>query len=537
MKEAEDHAIKLRRHAQYQRNLSNNYEMEIAQLASKETERWHSEQSVNNYDNKGYGGLTSIDFSDQMSKASEVSFGNSRTSAMGYGGIHGVSQPSVDDASALMGGSTGYGDGVYASSTYGGSVTGSYSVSDSINNVQGASVSYNQGGYVSDAASQSVASELLNHSIYSNNNSGHTGSINNFQPGYSSDVATRSVASEVIHPSYASISGQPQMHGGYSSDGGIKNKASENMYSLQQMALSSDENYQTLTNTATTSNDTEQMNNVTSTTNEAQHFDINTSDIQQTNVPSLEEGGSNDFGSFIIADNNQPSSFDGIPTPEKQINHPLNSRSSESFDFTLLRNEEQENSANDNPLQQPITTSPNVEEITSVSVNENEREKFPEETNIAQLQQSIENDNFIPSPKENEKSLYTNFYAMTEKVAVKEESMSKNDETSIVMTKSSDDGLIPSPSKNETGSFSGDITHINGNTGINNDRYSMISAMSLNADSVGISNLNNNFGMMNLGNANQQTIEGAGLGIMSNSTDGGIPTPTASKDEFEQAHW
>ncbi len=279
MKEAEDHANKLRRHAQYQRNLSNNYEMQIAQLASKETERWHSEQTVNNYDDKGYGGLTSIDFCDQMSKASEVTFGNSiKTSAMGYGGIHDVSNPSVDDSSALM------------------------------------------GGY-----SQSVASELLSDNPSVNDVSALMG-------GYS-----QSVASELL------------------------------------------------------------------------------SDIQHTaNVPMTE----------------------------------------------------------------------NV-------------------------------------------------------VAVKEESMSKDDETSVVMTKSIGDGLIPSPAKNETGSFSGDSTHMNGNTGTNTDPYSMIGAMSLNADNnVGISNLNNNFGMMNLGNAyQQQTIEGTGFGIMSQSTDGGIPTPTASKDEFDQAHW
>ena len=276
MRQAEDYANRLIQHAKYQKQLSDDYAIEVAKIASVQS------QKRQEHNNIGYGDFTTIDLSDQMSKASEVSFGNSRASAMGYSGFPGTTSEIGDDASGLMGGSTGYGDGIMGSyhssnvgftdnSVYGGSVQGNNSVSGSIssNNLQGGSVSHVQyNGYVIDATSQSAASDMFYQN--GNNNSGS-------QVGYNSDTASRSIASDMNYPSGDKLGMITPIL-----------EQVENDFSGQ---------------IATASNDTEQMNNVT----------------EKNSSIHAEAEENHEFGSYTMKDNTQSLGFHGIPTPDKEI--------------------------------------------------------------------------------------------------------------------------------------------------------------------------------------------------------------------------
>jgi hypothetical protein len=615
MKEAEDYAIKLSRQAQLQTQKASDFALEVAKMTSVAEAQQPATMQT------GYASAPAADFSDQMSKASDISYGNSRTSTMGYGGFPGTHSQFGDDASGLMGGSTGHGEGVnrgYASSVgltdnsaYGGSTGhGSISGVGSTTHAPVGSVSHLQMGYVSDAASHSVASELLYQPAETPNSVtggmsitgsvNQPGSVSNIQGGYTSDAASRSVASEMVYSSVDNTStigtathpnvSANQPLGGYTSDAASRSVASDKVYPQPKDNIEGGSSviHSAIENISAASIGTEEKNNYNKETQSINALQQETPVLANTQdysyaaavkqdintIPSVEKGSSNEFGAFMAAGTNQSSDFDGIPSPEKQMDQ-LDSQSSESFDFTILKN--------DGEVMEPVVAESNkapeiipvidVQPITMKKVEDNQTQK---ETDAATMVEESE-DNLIPSPTNdsytkdnciaNATPLMDNLKKVTSSetndlVTVNLSPEEENTEVSNINTQSVDSGLIPSPEKDFSGvgqsmmagknESSDNISAMNlgqMSQSLDNEiptvdtpvvmTQSIDNKSDINSINMGIMSQNQNMETgMNMGIMSHSTDGGMNMGIMSPSMDGGgIPTPTASKDEYEQAFW
>merc|ERR1712038_689894 len=279
--------------------------------------------------------------------------------------------------------------------------------------------------------------------------------------------------------------------------------------------------------------------------------------MQNDDLPSIEQGGSNDFGSYMSAANNNSSGFDGIPSPEKGMSH-LQSKSNDSFDFTLLR-------ANGGEIEEksvkPITLE-SKEPMEMVSVEEekqtNLNDDHPQKLNVSTGLMTSSKDNLIPSPTEGEA---LDSGALTQQVRVEDTIQNPSQDNSELLTinlteeesttkeavitaSAGKAGLIPSPEKIDSVLENGSETKPQSEDGL--ALPANLGAMSLSADSeiptmnnLGIMNQskdsNNGIGSMNSGAMSQsksiegmssgvmsQSTEGVNLGIMSQSADGGI---------------
>ncbi len=609
MKKAEDYARQLRQQAQLHKKKSEDLEKQLSQLSNDQANQAALQQT--NAMQTGYGGVTSVGYS-------EPSYGQSRPPAVGYSGGFPGAPPTypVDDASGLMGGSTGHGEGVmggYASSVaftdasgFGGSTHGSASVTGSI--------SQYQGGYSVDAASHSVASELLYPPVETPNNAGsvsgglsvamstagsvnQTGTVSHI-PGGGTSVASRSVVSEMIYPSNENIAGGSvsQIHGmGYTSDAASHSLASEMVYpsnenmshagSVAQQSASvshakggnaSDtgslsvgfENSQppavensndvgdvntnvipTIANTQAASNDTYEMNNISN--NEMQQQETTVPEITEQIPPGIENGGSNDFGSFMSGTNNNNADLGLIPSPEKE--EIIQSKSNDSFDFTLLRSDQQDLTSGNVqptmpvPIETQETTDSNGEEIKAglhIDPTQNNN------NNTSMVMDSSGN-NLIPSPEKEERKITLDHgsenalpkmknLADVQSTNVEVENVNLTEEEPTAQEEmgsaAPDNGLIPSPvnsnfvQDNNAATSSNLATNPDAESGI--PSMNDLGVMTKSKDSsIGL-------GSMNLTAINQnKSAETMNFGIMSQSEDGGIPTPTASKDEYDQSFW
>jgi len=605
MKKAEDYANNLRRQAQFHRKKSDDLEMQLSQLSNDQARQAAARQT-------GYGGVTSVGYPVGTPQQPKPSYGNdTRQPATGYSGYSGPPPTyPVDDASGLMGGSTGHGEGVmgsYASSVgftdasgYGGSTHGSASVTGSTSQLQG--------GYTIDAASHSVPSEMLYPPMETPNNAGsisggmsvgmsiaesvnHTGSVahsavsellypsnenlslagsvahpsgsvNQIQGGYTSDAASRSVASEMVYPSNenkshaGSVAQQSvavsQVQGGYASDTGslsvdfesIPPPPPESPNGVGNITASA---IPTIAHTQVASNDTVETNNMSN--KKIQQQEKTVSEPTEKMLPEIQNVASNDFGSFMSGGNNDMG-FEGIPSPEK-INQ---SNSKDSFDFSLLKARNEELAAGNlqsiaSVSDEAAGTSTTSVEETKVDVNNNPMQNNYNVSSIADSSNGI----LIPSPERKERkaiqhpasedatpgmeSLGTDH--LHETVELESANLTEEKPAPAVELSSAapGDGLIPTPEKADVGQDNAVPTSNLGTTSLSTDSNNMpamnnLGVMNGSQDgSIGL-------GSLNLTAVNQnKSVETMNFGIMSQSSEGGIPTPTTSKDEFDQGFW
>ena len=476
------------------------------------------------------------------------------------------------------------------SNVFGGSVTGGASISGS---TYAGSVTNVQGEYVNDAASRSMVSENVNQSADNMSNvfggsvagsasisgSTYAGSVNNMQGEYVNDAVPRSMVSESMNPSTENTnnpsypsSSLTTMQDGYTSDGANGNITSENVYAMPGNP-SSEVVHQTFGATATASNETEYTNNMTISNNNnmQQTMSVGASnmqgfsrdDTQQQQTPNVNQGPFSDFSALLDANNNQD--FDGIPSPEKPAEK-KRSDSGESFGFTMVHKEGEETAAAETHQQLSVpvaceTTdiSPNIETHQDITLSQ--------ETSNPSNSKPLNVNNMIPSPNVNEsyvQEVHTSSpspYGEVSKIGQSGETnelltvdLTTKEEDCPKETKSTDNDLIPPPQNNNLiPSPQKDESVMNenilqGNNQTNDDVVipsPSLGAMNLSVDS-GIANMNNNLGVMNQSNeiasgigpmnasVMNQNAGSTGLGlIMTQSSDGGIPTPEASKDEFD----